>query len=74
MKLCFLREAPERAIESDRRPGKWGLFALPVAEELLVALQVSRGPIVITLETEMRTTDGTEYTDLKAVAISLPVT
>ena len=23
--VCFLREAPERAIESDRRAGKWGL-------------------------------------------------
>ena len=23
--LCFLREAPERAIGSDRRAGKWGL-------------------------------------------------
>jgi catechol 2,3-dioxygenase-like lactoylglutathione lyase family enzyme len=24
--LCFLREAPERAIESDRQAGKWGLI------------------------------------------------
>jgi len=23
--VCFLREAPERAIGSDRRAGKWGL-------------------------------------------------
>jgi hypothetical protein len=23
--ICFLREAPERAIGSDRRAGKWGL-------------------------------------------------
>jgi hypothetical protein len=23
--ICFLREAPERAIGSDRRQGKWGL-------------------------------------------------
>ena len=25
--VCFLREAPERAIGSDRRAGKWGLAA-----------------------------------------------
>ena len=26
--ICFLREAPERAIGTDRRAGKWGLIAL----------------------------------------------
>ncbi len=25
--ICFLREAPERAIGTDRRAGKWGLMA-----------------------------------------------
>jgi hypothetical protein len=24
--FCFLREAPERAVGSDRRAGKWGSF------------------------------------------------
>jgi hypothetical protein len=28
--ICFLREAPERAIGSDRRAGKWGLLKEPV--------------------------------------------
>jgi hypothetical protein len=27
--ICFLREASERAIESDRSPGKWGLARFP---------------------------------------------
>jgi transcriptional regulator with XRE-family HTH domain len=28
---CFLREAPEGAIGSDRRAGKWGLISIPAA-------------------------------------------
>jgi hypothetical protein len=32
--ICFLREAPERAIGSDRRAGKWGLLRSSYRERI----------------------------------------